>query len=398
MKASIRHSLLISLCIFASGCSKEDDPIKDSLIVEADIVNSRSAAELKAYLYLSGFDIDPAAMKYDVDVIKVAYESTYKGKPIVASGLIVLPKTSDPVGMVSFQHGTISTQAEAPSVQPSDSFQLLIAAALSSTGLIAVIPDYIGFGTSSDIFHPYFVEDATATAVIDNILAARELAETNRVNFDGKLFLAGYSQGGYATLAAQKYIEQNGLDGFNLIATFPGAGGYDVKSMQEYLFSQDQYDNPFYIAYVARSYESHYDWENGLSDFFQEPFAANIPTLFNGTNSTTVINQQLTTNIDDLISMELLTNAETDPQFEYIISAFEENSLTDWTPSTPTYMYHGDMDTTVPYSNSVVTYDTFISNGARENTIHFTTLAGTDHTTAVKPYIEDFLPKMISML
>lgn len=80
------------------------------------------------------------------------------------------------------------------------------------------------------------------------------------------------------------------------------------------------------------------------------------------------------------------------------MEAFEENSLTDWTPQTPTYMYHGDMDTTVPYVNSVVTYDTFIANGARENTIHFTTLTGTDHTTAVKPYIEDFLPKMIGML
>lgn len=60
-------------------------------------------------------------------------------------------------------------------------------------------------------------------------------------------------------------------------------------------------------------------------------------------------------------------------------------------------MYHGDADTTVPYQNSVITYEQLISNGASASTIEFITLPGADHGSGIEPYVEDFMPRLLSL-
>src|SRR4029078_9011448 len=127
----------------------------------------------------------------------------------------------------SFQHGTIAAHSQAPSVLPLNSSELILYAALASPGFITDAPDFIGFGSSSNVMHPYYVQDLTASAVIDMLKAAKELAREKGITFNSKLFLSGYSQGGYATMATHKAIEKNGLDGYDLIASFPSSGGYD---------------------------------------------------------------------------------------------------------------------------------------------------------------------------
>ena len=92
-----------------------------------------------------------------------------------------------------------------------------------------------------------------AFAVIDLLKAAAELSQQQGITFNGELFLAGYSEGGYATMASHKAIEENGLDGFTLIASFPAAGAYDIKGVQETIFEQTTYDEPHYLAYIARA-------------------------------------------------------------------------------------------------------------------------------------------------
>jgi pimeloyl-ACP methyl ester carboxylesterase len=387
---------IITLVVVFFSCSDHDTQKKETL-VEATSLLTRTAGELKTFISASSIDLDPSLLEYDVEIFKVKYKTTYKGEEIIASGLVVLPTTKDPVGMVSFQHGTIVAQEDAPTALPINSTELILYAALSSSGFIGVYPDFIGFGESKQIFHPYYVEEPTADAVIDNLKAARDWAGKKGVSFDKKLFLAGYSQGGYATMAAHKSIETNGLSDFNLIASFPASGGYDIKGMQDYFFHQSNYDQPHYIAYVAMSYQSYYGWPSVISDFFKEPYASSIPTLFNGTKTPSEINAQLTNNIPDLIKSDLLQNIDTDAKYDYLVKAFEENSLLDWTPKTKMYMYHGDADTTVPYENSVNTYNKFITNGASAETIEFITLQGADHGTGIVPYIEDIIPKMFDL-
>ena len=183
------------------------------------------------------------------------------------------------------------------------------ASALASTGFITVLPDLLGFGDSDEIFHPYYVEDPTATAVTDLLRAAATLADEKEVEFNQRLFLAGYSQGGYATLATHKALEADPLEDFDLIASFPGSGGYDIQSLQEYFFSLNTYNDPYYLAYVGLAYQSYYGEANLIDEFFNEPYASRIPGLFDGVNAAGDINAQLTEEIPALVQTEALTGA-----------------------------------------------------------------------------------------
>lgn len=296
--------------------------------------------------------------------------------------------------MISFQRGTIVEQSAAPSIQGLQSESVVSYSALASMGFITVVPDLIGFGASKEIFHPYYVEEPTATAVIDLLKAATVLAEQKQVPFDGRLFLAGYSQGGYATLAAHKAIEANPIEGFELIASFPGAGGYDITAMLDHFITIDTYNDPYYLAFVGMSYESYYGQDNILDQFFREPYASRIPSLFNGTNTSAEIDEQLTSSISGLIREEVLVNSDTYPLNGYLRTKFNENSLVDWTPVAPVFLYHGDADGTVPVENSEITYNKLIDNGASPEKLTLTILPGRDHGTAVEPYIEDVVKKL----
>lgn len=396
MKFISQFSIAVLLLTFV-GCSDNDSTPKPATLLEAESLFSRSSSELRTFMELSGLDLPFEEIQYDVEIFKVTYKTLYKGEEITASGIVILPETNEPVGMLSFQHGTIAAHEEAPSALALNSSELIFYSALASPGFITVIPDFIGFGSSSDILHPYYVEELTASSIIDNLKAAQELAKQQGLSFNKKLFLAGYSQGGYATMATHKAIEEQGLNGFNLIASFPASGGYDVKGMQETFFSLETYDEPFFLAYVALAYQTAYDWTQPLSQFFQEPYATAIPDLFDGMNTGGEINQQLTEVIADFVQPALLSEIDTDPAYSFIVDAFEENSLLDWTPTKPMFMYHGTADVTVFYQNSVDTYEQLISNGASETVVTFTPLPGADHGTGVGPYIEDFIPKLLTL-
>lgn len=393
----IKYWLFICGLLIFSACSKDDvKPIANKVLVSADSQHSKSASELRLILGLSGLQLPFDKLQYDAEIYKVTYNTTYlNDQPIVASGLVVLPKTSGNYPMISFQHGTIASQAEAPSaLSGTDAF---LFAALASPGLIVAIPDFIGFGSSSNVPHPYYDRDLTASAVIDLLKAAKELAVEKKIDFNGKLFLAGYSQGGHATMATHRALEKEPLEGFDLIASFPAAGGYDVKNMQEYFFSLDTYENPFYIGYVASSYKTSYSWSAPLSDFFKEPYASRIPTLFDGSKTGSEINDQLTNKISDLITDDLRASINTNAKYKYIVDAFNLNSLTDWAPTRKVFMYHGDADLTVPFSNSTFTYNKLIANGASSSTISLKALTGKNHSTGVVPYFESFIPTMLDL-
>jgi hypothetical protein len=215
IRTACRAIILVVVGFIVFSCS-DDEPGEKPVLIQSTRILSRSAGELKTFLSTSGLSLS-SELTYDVDLYKVTYRTMYKNEEITASGLVILPKTTTTVGMVSFQHGTITAQSEAPTNLPLNNSQLILYAALGSAGFIGVVPDFIGFGESSDIFHPYYVEEVTASAVIDNLKAAKELAAKNNVKFNQKLLLAGYSQGGYATMATHKSIEENGLSGFDCV-------------------------------------------------------------------------------------------------------------------------------------------------------------------------------------
>jgi pimeloyl-ACP methyl ester carboxylesterase len=401
MTRYLRFSYLIVALLFVTFSCSEQDPSpveKEKKLVDAVVVTKGTAAQLQLLAQFSGGQIDPSVLKYDVTVYKVKYTTEYKGSAITASGLVIMPFSStDNFPMLSVQHGTIVEHSAAPSVQSPEAYEILLYSALASSGFITVVPDYIGFGESKNILHPYYVEEPMGKSIGDNVIAAADLATDKKIKFDKRLFLAGYSEGGYATLAAHKYIEEHDVADLNLVASFPAAGGYDLTAIQQYFFGLTTYGQPFYMAYVLKSYQDYYGFQSAVSDVFNEPYATKIGSLFNGTTSSGDINFALTNSIPDLIRSDVRTNILNDNKYSYLVNAFKENSLTDWTPTKPIYFYHGDADETVPFNNSQITYQKLINNGTNPSLLTFITLAGRTHSSGAEPYFKDVIARLLKM-
>lgn len=394
MKKTIPYYALLSL-ILLQACSSDNEEKGEEVpvvLTKSTRILTRSSGELQTFLGTTGLDLPYDDIRYEVTMYEVQYTTTYKGESIAASGLVFIPNTTDEVSLMSFQHGTIAADREAPSNLAVNDTELIFYSGMSALGFVTVVPDFIGFGASGDIMHPYFIEDATATAVIDNLYAAANLAEEEGVNMDNELYLAGYSQGGYATMATHKAIEEQGIAHFQLQASFPASGGYDMIGVRSYFFEQETYHEPFFLAFVAMAFDSRYDFIQGMDVFFNEPYASRIPDLFDGSLSGSQINDQLTDVVADLVKADYLVDPNAE-EFAFAIEAFEENSLIDWIPSIPMHMYHGDADITVPYQNSVEVHTHFVNEGA--TVVTFTSISGGTHGTGVGPYIEGFIAKLM---
>lgn len=383
----IKSYLLLAILLFS--CESQDELIrvhidtytklfsitKDNVIT---IVQDSEFENLKSYL------------DYGISLYTISYNTTYKGKNIKASGLVAFPDTDKGMPILNFNHGTTSLHADAPT---EDLIQYSFFSNAASAGYIVVIPDYLGFGVSDDIVHPYYRSDITGQTVVDMIRAAKELARIEGYNFNGDVFLSGYSEGGFATMSTHHNMEQNNYKGLNLIASAPASGGYDITGMLDYFLSKETYHVPYYIAYVAIGYKTSYDWDLPLSAMFNEPYSDLIPSYFNGKYSGYEINSVLTDDLSLLLTSNFRNNFYSDSDLKVIVDAFEENSLDNWIPKKKMLMYHGTADITVPYQNSVDTYNNFISLGADKSKIEFIQLQGENHSSGSIPYIIDLFDR-----
>ena len=380
--------LSISAVLFF-GCSTSEDPAPVfENVVSTDRVWYSTVSASRQDVTLAGLDELLDYVQYDVATYLIEYKSTFNGEEIVASGLIGLPiGTTSPVGLTSIQHGTIVAHDEAPS---KSIFNYRFFTSLASSGMIVLIPDFLGFGESEQILHPYYVEEASALAVVDMVKAVEELIQDSVLTWNGDLFLTGYSEGGYVTMAAHKYIQEHPEEGLEVTASAPAAGGYDLLHMKDYFFSLDIYFQPFYMAYVVSAYTETFGWTEPMSLYFQEPYASRIPTLFDGSLSGGQINDQLTTQIPQLLNSSMVENFDTSADYAHLRNALMDNDLTGWVPDAPVRLYHGTEDITVPYSNSVQTLEKLLDNGA--TSVELISLDGANHFTGFLPMVQDVMP------
>ena len=383
----IKAYIFLILILFSCSIQEENTRIHIDTYTKLFSITKDNILEI---VQASEFENLEGYLKHDISLYTITYNTTYNGKKIKASGLVAFPDTDNGMPILNFNHGTTSLHADAPT---EDLIQYSFFANAASAGYIFVIPDYLGFGISDDIVHPYYRSDITGQTVVDMIRATKELAEIEGYNFNGDIFLSGYSEGGFATMSAHYNLENNNYSGLNLVASAPASGGYDISGMLDYFLSKDTYHVPYYIAFVAIGYKTSYDWTLPLSSIFNEPYASIIPEYFNGKYSGYEINSVLSDDISELLTSNFINNIYSDLELKIIVDAFEENSLDEWVPKNKMIMYHGTDDITVPYQNSVDTYSNFISLGADKNTVEFIDLNGENHSSGSLPYIIDLFDK-----
>ena len=133
-------------------------------IAASDIAAALSSKESLAQ------DVVP---RFGVTSYRLEYLTTgADGQEVRASGLVSVPQK--PAGakspVLSYQHGTLFRDAEAPS---NNAVASEVAVVLASLGYIVLAPDYVGFGASRGTPHPYLLSAPSAAATVDFLTAAR---------------------------------------------------------------------------------------------------------------------------------------------------------------------------------------------------------------------------------
>lgn len=379
-----------AILIFAAGCSK--DEIKDyKYFISKEFKISYSSQFIKnlvdvAAIYFPDISGLKQYVSADVDVYKIVYRTIVNNEEIKASGLICIPSGQGEYPVLCFQNGTNTLSANCPSENVTDlSYQMIEIAA--SMGYIVVMPDYPGFGESADIPHPYLVKEPTVRSLIDMLFAERELdsGELPGITTKNEYYLIGYSQGGWATLALHKTIELEYGDELNLKASMCGAGPYDMMSLFRSMVNVSTYSMPVYIGYIVNAYSSYNQFINPVSDIFNQPYASRLTTLYNGTHSSSEINNQLTTSIPDLFTTVFLSGFESEERYSSVREALLSNSITPWQTSKPLFLIHGGGDITVDPSATENIYNGIIESGTTTTICKMEIIPALNHSEAKYP-------------
>ena len=378
----IRYRLIIVLffLIALAACEKErEKPFPDPVhFVESELIASFKSDDILNLLNDLGELPREISffIRYDVLVYRIIYETIdVDNNPVLASGALVLPDIRDPMPFMSFQHGTITEEEDAPSWFSSDLY--FTAVFNASAGYIIALPDYLGYGSSRHLDHPYEHGRSLATASRDMLRAVREFDILNNdFSANDKLFLTGYSQGGYATMALLKLLEEEHSDEFRVTAATAGAGAYNKSEFARYLLEADQeivYLNTF--LWVLDTYNKVYRIERPHRHYFNEPFATIIAE--GGIFENPELNPQ---NLFTAGFREgIISGSDTE-----FISALADNDNYDWKPSTPLQLYHGTDDDFVYYFNSASAYQAMNERGAQS--VELITIQGGNHATSVADY------------
>ena len=312
--------------------------------------------------------IPPLQPRYGVSTYRLIYlTQDADGALVEASGLVAVPQKPAGAGaspVLGYQHATTFANADAPSLNLAPSEPPLV---LASLGYIVVAADYVGFAHSNAAAHPYLQSRATARAVLDMLDAAQQWRRAARVADNGQLYLLGYSEGGYATMAAQREMERTRSPLLpQLRAALPAAGPFDMQVTLDTLLGRvrDEYPaigwmlNPGTLRYLGASVRA-------------EVRRLLLRALVPGDADVRYDARFLDTYLAD--DQETL-RAQSSVHWG-------------WTPSAPVYLFHGRDDTTVPFAASVSAYETLHSSGGAPVSLReCSSVAPSGHTACVPEY------------
>ena len=384
LKQTFRAYYLIFPVIFfiVNGCktsTTDPAPVAYKYLVSSTLIGTYSKSDLGTRATSFGGDpltvqIVKSLLVYEVKAYKIIYKTkNTDGTEIQASGALIIPTVVDGVPMISQQHGTIRTDLQAPSNYQTNSEAYSTASIFASNGFIVACPDYIGYGVSKNLEHPYEHRESLAQTSLDMIRASSEFIAKEKINWNKKLMITGYSQGGFATMSLQKKIEEQFPTEFNLVASSCGAGAYNKTQFMKDLINNPSVGNASYnqlYIWVSLTYNRVYGLNRLMNTYFKEPYAADIQA--NGNNATVKVS--LNTTFADAFKKGVNDGSESK-----FLEAVKDNDVFDWAPKTETQLIHGNADPLVSYNNSVTAEKAMKAKGGK--VVLLTTDGGTHDST-----------------
>lgn len=331
---------LISTTYIKTYTKTQLDSLLDANGIPSNLVNSQFAIKMYKLDYLC----------------KNAFDSL-----VTASGLLVVPQDTCAFPICVYNHGTLSKKSEAPSnLFGAESF---IGMSLASTGYVSIMPDYLGLGDGAGL-HPYQHAKTEAYSNIYMLKALKEYCASNNINLSNQLFLMGYSQGGHASMATQRMIEQNYNTEFTVSACAPMSGAYDMSGiMLDVLVGNNPTSTPASFPYIVLSWNPIYHGYTNISNVFKAPYDSLMPQLFDGNHSFGSIHPLLPSIVRNMFDSTYLYNFLNNPSDPFRLGLVDNNTYTNWTPVAPMRMFYCTMDTQVPYQNAIIARDSLRAHG-----------------------------------
>jgi len=256
-------------------------PAERGQIIETSFIQKLPAGSIATILALldssQNFTKD-LTYSYDVSLYKITYQTIdIQGNFTPASGLVVIPENITDAPLMSYQHGATMTKTEVPSQRSLEHF---LGVTFGTEGYVVALPDYLGLG-DSPVFHPFVHAKTEASATIDMMRATRNFCTENDVSLNGEVFLAGYSQGGHATMATIREIETNLTEEFQVKAVASGGAPLDISTTQRlFLMRNEPYSFSELLPYVIYAYDEIYDLFETPSEVFVAPYDETLGKYF----------------------------------------------------------------------------------------------------------------------
>ena len=210
------------------------------------------------------------------------------GETTKSSGALMVPTgaapaCSGPRPIVLYGHGTQFEKAFniADIADPTNTEGALIAATFAAQGYIVVAPNFAGYDISTLGYHPFLNASQQSGEMIDALTAARAALPTTfaaATSDNGKLFVTGYSAGGYVAMATQRALEATGK---TVTAAAPMSGPYALEALFDAVVTGDvNLGSTLFTPLVTSSYQHAYaNIYTTPTDFYSATYAAGIDTL-----------------------------------------------------------------------------------------------------------------------
>ena len=268
----------------AHGTLVEDPPLRiASLDATAFSTNLSSTQSGQQLLLLTG------APTCGVDFYYLKFYTTgAAGEVTMSSGAMMVPTgaagtCSGPRPVVLYAHGTTTDKNYniADITNTANTEGDLVAAMFAAQGYIVVAPNYAGYDVSTLGYHPYLDAAQQSGEMLDILKAARTALPktlTSSTSDSGKLFVTGYSQGGYVAMATQAVLQAAGTPP---TAMSGGSGPYALEAFGDLIFTGHvDLGSTVFAPLLTTSYQHAYGNIYGATtDVYTSTYASGIDTL-----------------------------------------------------------------------------------------------------------------------
>lgn len=393
MKTIPLFVLAFILIITPQSCKKKAEELtyKDrGAIIESSVNGHISANEIAAKI--DEFDAQNI-VAHGVTYHSITYRTIYKGKQIDTRGLLLVPDDSDTTYLIAYFHGThlpinmsafYQSKLETPSNYDGGSTHFLetrnIALTWASAGFTVFLPDYIGFGATSEQEHPYLAYEEMFKSNIDGLLAAKQLISQLGTVYDNRVFLAGWSQGGGACLSAHKFIQEQYSGDFTVIASSGLAGPYNFKRFIDEILSKKDEElkiNNIFSWGVYSLNKFYPELKRPTDQLFSYPVYDQFSAIFPPSKVPS-----------EVLKDYFLTHIQNGSD-QTFVQVLEKNTFSHgWNPVGKVFLHHGDADDVVYYFNSTDARDGLTAAGGD---VTFYSYSGGTHNSELENYVRNTL-------